>query len=312
MTIVAVGLAVAAAICLNIGMYFNKKAVADLPKVELRLKASVLKAFLENKLILKSIGLALIGGAFYGVAMATAPVSIVQPVVGSGVALLAYLAIKNLGETPRRIDYLAIGLNILGVALIGLSLIQGVPETADYDTGVLWIFAGVIVLLAIVIPFLMGRGSSNTQAAGLGISVGLLYGIAAVFSRIMLLNWKDNWNEWHLLVLFSSIYLLAWLATFVPAVITVQAALQKGMAIVVVPILAGLTQLVPILVGMVALNEPLPENVALKTLRILAFVSILAGTIILSRRAEEAIPAPPLEKAGPDPGAEPAIEETPA
>lgn len=312
MTIVAVGLAVAAAICFNIGMYFNKKAVADLPKVELRLKASVLRAFLENKLILKSIGLALIGGAFYGVAMATAPVSIVQPVVGSGVALLAYLAIKNLGETPRRIDYLAIGLNILGVALIGLSLIQGVPEAADYDTGVLWIFAGVIVLLAIVIPFLMDRGSSNTQAAGLGISVGLLYGIAAVFSRIMLLNWKDNWNEWHLLVVFSSIYLLAWLATFVPAVITVQAALQKGMAIVVVPILAGLTQLVPILVGMVALNEPLPENVALKTLRILAFASILAGTIILSRRAEEAAPAPPLEKAGPDPGAEPAAEVTPA
>lgn len=308
----AVGLAVLAAICLNIGMYFNKKAVADLPKIRLRLKASVVKAFLQNTLILKAIGLALVGGAFYAVAMGMAPVSIVQPVVGSGVALLAYLAIKNLGEKPRRIDYLAIGLNILGVALIGFSLIGMDMETKAYDSGLLWIFAGGIILLAVVIPFVIGRGSDNTQAAALGVTVGLLYGIAAVFSRIMLLNWKANWDDWHLLVIFSSIYLLAWLATFLPAVITVQAALQKGMAIVVVPILAGLTQLVPIVVGTVALKEPFPKDPVLFSLRILAFVAILTGTVILSRRAEETIPEPYGEDAAPGEGADTAPGENPA
>jgi len=55
----------------------------------------------------------------------------------------------------------------------------------------------------------------------------------------------------------------------------------------VVPIVSGLSQLIPILGGMIALNEPFPESGALTAIRVLAFALILCATVVLSKTAEE-------------------------
>lgn len=260
-----------------------------LPAVKLEISWTVFTAFATNKPWLIAIGISLVGGAFYSVAILLAPISVVQPIVASGVALLAYLAIKNLGEKPGKADLYAIGVTILGVILIGVSLAEGIPPEADHDPVVLWIFAGVVVLVAIIVPFLM-RGGGNRQAAGLGISVGLLFGIAAIFARLMLLDWSNQFSARGVSVLFVSIFLIGWALTMIPAFIMLQAALQRGMAVVVVPIVAGLSQLIPILGGMIALNEPFPESGVLTAVRILAFALILGATVVLARTAEESSP----------------------
>jgi drug/metabolite transporter (DMT)-like permease len=290
-TILALACALGAAICFNLAMYFNKKAVADLPSVGLRQeKKGVLKAFLGNRLIHRFIVFGLIGAALYVVAISMAPVSIVQPIVSSGVVLLAYLAIKNLGERPRRIDYLAIGLNVTGVILLGVSLAEGLPKDIEHDPALLWICVAVVISLAVLVQVAARGRTGNRQAAALGISIGLLYGIGSVFARLMVVDWSNRWSASGVLVIFSSVYLLGWLCTFIPAIVTLQAAFQRGMAVVVAPIFAGLAQLVPIAVGMIALKEPLPDSAALTALRFVGFAFILAGTIILSHRAEEASP----------------------
>jgi len=287
-TVLAVACAVAASICLNYAVYLQKKAVEKLPAVRLKISWTVLKAFATNIPWLTTIGVSLVGGAFYSIAILLAPISVVQPIVASGVALLAYLAIKNLGEKPGKADIYAIGVTILGVILIGVSLAEGIPTEADHDPLVLWIFAGAVVLLAVVIPFLMCGGGGNRQAAGLGISVGLLFGIAAIFARLMLLDWSNQFSASGVTVVFTSVFVLAWALTMIPAFIMLQAALQRGMAVVVVPIVAGLSQLIPILGGMIALNEPFPESGVLTAVRILAFALILCATVVLARTAEEA------------------------
>jgi len=300
MTVVAIILSVGAALALNYSMYMQKKAVGTLPQVQAKLTWDIVKAFFTNRYWLQSISVLAIGGGLYVVAIGMAPVSIVQPIVASGVALLAYLAIKNLGEKPRRIDLYAIGLTILGVILIGVSMAEGIPEKVKHDAVPLWILTGVMVFLAVAIPLLLRGGSSNREAAGLGISVGLLYGIGAVFARLLIVDWGNQWASKGVLVVVSSIFGLVWLAVMVPGFIEQQAALQRGMAIIVVPILAGLSQLVPIFVGTVALNEAFPKSGALVAVRILAFLLILVGTIILSKRAEEAGPSTESEDAGQD------------
>ncbi len=289
-TVIAVCFSVIASLLFNYAVFLNKKAVATLPEVGFHSSFSTVKAFLSNKLILAMIVLSLVGSGFYVVAIALAPISVVQPIVGSGVVLLAYLAIKNLGESPRKVDYFAIGMNVLGVVLLGASLAEGIPEKVKHSPETLWILAAVIVGLAILIPAFARGSSAGRLGASLGVTVGLLYGIGAVFSRLMLVDWTNRWSSQGLTVLFSSIFLLAWAASFFPAVVVLQAALQKGLAVVVVPVLAGISQLVPIFVGMVALNEPFPKNIALSVIRVLGFCLILTGSVTLSRRAEEAAP----------------------
>ena len=120
--------------------------------------------------------------------------------------------------------------------------------------------------------------------------MGLLYGLGAIFARLMFVDWANQWPDKGILVLFSSVFVLAWAATTLPAIAIMQAALQKGMAVIVVPILAGLSKMVPILGGLIALKEGLPHNNILAALRILAFAMILVAAIILSKRAEEELP----------------------
>lgn len=306
-TFLAIACTISASLAFNYAMYMQKKAVDTLPEVKFQVSWTVMKAFLTNKRWVASMGVVVVGSVAYAYALTIAPISIVQPIMASGVALLAYLAIKNLGEKPRRVDLVAIGLSILGVVCIGISLAEGLPEDVRHNATALWIFTGAVVLLSVVIPLLMRGASSSQFAAGLGISVGLLYGISAVFAKLLLVDWSNQWSAKGIAVLFSSVFLIAWAATLVPAFIVLQAALQKGMAVVVVPILAGLSQLVPIAVGMVALHEKFPSNPALTVVRILGFGLILTGTVILSRRAEETGPA---EAAAVEPA--PAMDEVTA
>ena len=292
-TVIAIACAVLASLAFNYAMYQQKKAVGTLPEVKLQLSWTVLKAFVTNGPWLASMLTVLAGSALYAYALTAAPISIVQPIMASGVALLAYLAVKNLGEQPRRIDLVAIGLSILGVILIGVSLAEGLPEDVKHSPGSLWIFTAVLVVVAVIVPLVAARGSDARVAAALGISVGLLYGISAVFAKLMLVDWADRWPHQGLMVLFASIFLIAWAVTLVPAFIVLQAALQKGMAIVVVPLMACLSQLIPIAVGMVALHEKFPKSIALSIVRIIAFGLILVATVILSRRAESATATEP-------------------
>ena len=296
-TVLAVACALGASVLLNYAVYLQKKALGALPAVRLEVSWATFKAFITNRLWMTAMVVSVIGGGLYSVAITLAPVSIVQPIVGSGVALLAYLAITNLGEKPRRIDYFAISLSVTGVVLIGVSLAEGVPKQPAHDPGELWIFAGGMLLAAVVIPLFMRQESR--LAAGLGISVGIMFGLVAIFARLLLLDWSNQWSEKGVMVVFSSVFLIAWAVLFIAAFIAFQAALQRGMAVVVVPLVAGLSQLVPIAGGTIALNEAFPKSDPLFAARILAFALILVGTVILSRRAEETGPA---EEGEPDTG----------
>ena len=295
-TVVAVACAVVASLAFYYALYMQKKAVDTLPEVKLQLSWPVLKAFLTNRRWVASIVVIVLGSVAYAYALANAPISIVQPLMASGVALLAYLAVKNLGEKPRRADLIAIGMVILGVILISVSLVEPVKtKHTVYSATALWIFTAVLVTLAIVVPLAVRHGSQARLAAAMGFSVGLMYGISAVFAKLMLEDWGQRWAHQGLGALFSSVFLLAWALTLFPSFIVLQSALQKGMAIVVVPIMAGLSQLVPIAVGMIALNERFPHNVELTVLRIVAFCLILVATVILSRRAESVTAPLPAE-----------------
>src|SRR5512137_2182363 len=100
----AIACAIVGALALNYAIYLQKIAVGDLPEVQFKNPWGTTKAFISNKPWMWAQTVNITGFALYSVALALAPVSIVEPIIASGVVLLAYLAIKHLGEAPRRID----------------------------------------------------------------------------------------------------------------------------------------------------------------------------------------------------------------
>jgi glucose uptake protein GlcU len=63
--------------------------------------------------------------------------------------------------------------------------------------------------------------------------------------------------------------------------------MQRGKAIVVVPITTGMSNLIPIIIGIVAMHEPLPSTAGMFLLRLGSFVFIIGGAVILSLRKDE-------------------------
>jgi uncharacterized membrane protein len=279
--VLAICIALGASFCINYSTYMQKKAVDALPRVKLRPSWVVIRAFITNRPWLSAMAVDALGTALFLVALIFAPVSIVEPIITAGIALLAYLAIKNLGEKPGRIDFVAIGMTVLGMIFLAVSLAEGLPTEKTYNPFELWAAAAAIVALAVAVPLVLYFLNSGSLASGLAVSGGLFIGIAGVFSRLLMGDFGGEWYLW----------LPACILAYPLGFILFQTSLQRGKAVVEAPIYNGLVMCVPIVVGTIALNERLPSSPFLFALRVAAFAFIIIGAVILSRRTEAEGPA---------------------
>jgi drug/metabolite transporter (DMT)-like permease len=270
---IAVIIAFAASFCENYSTYMQKKAMNALPRLSLRLSWTVLWTFFTNRPWLAAMVMEGVGVGFYMVALIFLPVSIVEPIITAGIALVAFLAIRKLGETPGRIDFLAIGTIVIGVTFLAVSLAEGLPKHNTYKPLELWASAALVLFLAVAVPLGLYLFRRENIAAGLGFSGGLVFGLSAVFSRLLMGDFGNLWYVW----------LLACVLTYPVGFGIFQAGLQRGRAVVVAPIYNGMMLCVPIVVGTVALNEHLPASATLTALRLAAFILIAGGAIVLSR-----------------------------
>lgn len=283
----AVVIAFAGSFFTNYSTYLQKKAVDALPRMEIKGALKTARRFVTDVPWISAMVMDGFGTALYLVALIYLPVSIVEPILTAGIALLAYLAITRLGEVPRKADYAAIGLTVAGVVLLAVSLAEGVEQSKSYHAVELFLITGAILAAAIAVPALMRLTGKGNIAAGLGFSGGLFIGTAGVYSRLLMGNFGGNWYVW----------IWACLLTYPTGFLVFQAGLQRGNATVVAPVYNALVMCVPVVVGIIALEEALPDNDLLAALRIVAFVCIVVGTVILSRGAA----GEALEKDGAEP-----------
>ncbi len=270
---VAVIIAFAASFCENYSTYMQKKAMNSLPSLSLRLSWTVLWTFFTNRPWLSAMVMECVGVSLYLVALIFLPVSIVEPIITAGIALVAFLAIRKLGETPSRVDFLAIGTIAIGVLFLAVSLAEGLPKHNTYQPLELWASAALVLFLAAAVPLGLYLFRRENIAAGLGFAGGLVFGLSAVFSRLLMGDFGNLWYVW----------LLACVFTYPVGFGLFQAGLQRGRAVVVAPIYNAMMLCVPIVVGTVALNERLPASAVLTVLRLAAFILIAGGAIVLSR-----------------------------
>jgi len=280
---VALLFAFGASFCENYSTYMQKKALGKLPTLSFKLSWTVIRAWITNRPWMSAVVMEIVGITLYMIALIRLPVSIVEPIITAGIALVAYLAIKKLGETPGWIDFVAIGTIIVGVICLCVSLAQDVHVHNKYLPSLLWPSVIAVACIAVAIPLGLYFFRRKNLAAGLGCAGGLTFGLSAVFSRLLM---GDAGNLWY-------VWLLACVVTYPLGFFLFQSGLQRGRAVVVAPIYNAMMLGVPILIGTLAMDEHVPANDFLAVLRIVSFVLIVFGSIVLARTAE-AEPVPEL------------------
>lgn len=104
----------------NIGKVLQKKGTVILPPLSFKLK--VIRAYASNKAWILGFLMDIFGALLMLKALSLAPVSVIQPVSGCGLAVLSIFSHFYLKEAMNAIDWLGIGLAGFGTIGNGLVL----------------------------------------------------------------------------------------------------------------------------------------------------------------------------------------------
>jgi len=260
-------LALLSTAALSGGFYVQHAVAGDLPSLSPRRPLRSLAALFGNWRWLAGFGTGLAGWALYIVALALAPLSLVQAVSAGGVGLLALLV--RVGGSPlSRRETAAVLAAVTGLLLVGLSLPAGTHSVAHSAAGPL-VWAGVSVALAAAA---VAAARTLRPGAGLAVAGGLLYSAGDVAT-------KGAVAGLHPVVIF---------ALLVPAChglafCCVQMSFQRGAALTTAGVTTLLTNLLPIAAGLAVFGERMPGGSA-GVLRWLGFAGAVIGATLLTGR----------------------------
>lgn len=279
-------LAIIATVMINYSNFLQKKELETLPRIGSESALKTISAFLSCRPWLKAQGMQILGTWTHTIAVGLAPLSVVQPINASGICLLVLLAVTKLKEKAALVDWIGIGSIVAGVLMLGVSLIKTPGKVQAYRPVVLWFF--IVLMMGVSVASLVAAFVRKGERASsfLGIGVGMMVGLTAVLIKITWTDLGNRWGEYKVAgFLYSSYFWMALVLTLVSMVLF-QTALQRGMAIVVVPLVTGFSNLIPTVVGFLAFREPFPSGALMATLRLSSILLIIGGAILLSLRKE--------------------------
>jgi len=265
---VALVLALASTTLTNIAYLLEHDAAAALPTLSLRRPLHSVQALLTDRSWLLGFALEGAGFALYVVALALAPLSLVQSVAAGGIGILAFVSARMSHRQLGRTELAGVWISMLGLLALAVSLLGGSGEGTGGTTAEILLWLGATAAAAGV-ALLLGRRFGWSGVA-YGIAGGLLFSIGDISVKVATQGGVRTAFAVGVVIGYS-------LGTFF-----LQLGYQKSRALTVAGIATLLTNALPIAAGSVVLGEPVPSG-ALGALRILAFVAVTAGAILLAR-----------------------------
>ncbi len=275
-----ISVAAAAAFCMNYGIFMAKREVDRLPRLGVHSFFHTFKIFITSRRWLQAQGLQFMAGGLHVLAIALAPLSVVEPIGAAGVIFLVVLTVIYLREKADWIDWVGVSVIVLGLVLLGLSMVKA-TQPFSYRPVVAWFF--IVFLLAVVaFSFFVAfrRRGSCSVVAGLGL--GVLIGLNAVLIKLTIHDVSTLYHQYRLAAFVHSSFFFLAVAGSITAQVFFQMVLQRGKAMLTVPLLTGFSNMIPIMVGVLALKEPFPADPKLMAMRLLSFLFIIGGAVLLS------------------------------
>ena len=290
-------LALLAATAYNVGLIQEKRALARMPALDVRRVPHVIASLLAEPAWLAGFALMLLGLACQTIVLTFEPVSVVQPVLASGIVLVLVLSRLVLRERLGAVEFWCVAAMAVAVILLAASAGRA-GGAAGHHVNPGWL--AVVAIPSVVIGLLVGasplRRRTRTLSAGVcfGIGTGLLYGVAALAIKGLSGILVGHHGDVRLVTgILSSPYLYVLGGCSAAAMLLFQVALQSCRASIVVPVSNVTGSVYFMIAGTWLFHEHLPASPAKLGLRLAAI--LVAGFVLvtLSRQAvEEPDPGP--------------------
>ena len=279
----AAGDGVAAAVAA--GCLYNLAVVVQKSQAEVVAESGVaiLGPLMARPVWLLGVALQVLGLVFHGFALTEAPVTVVQPIIASGIAFLVIFAALILRERPSLRELLGMLLAVSGVSLLALQ-IQGPVSLAPLDAED---FAYAIASAAALAGALwwFGRSwrvaSTGVGAVLVGGAAGVGQGMSDAMNRLAG-GWfaPHGWTPptWIMCVALVFLFLFGF-----QGFIAAQNAFQRYRANTVVPCMITAQLFVPIAMAIILFGQPGPRNGEDSGMWTLALLLMFAGIVWLAR-----------------------------
>jgi hypothetical protein len=193
----------------------------------------------------------------------------VQSIGAGGIGVLAYVSSQISGRRLGPRQSAGVAISVLGLLLLGVSLVRN--SGGGGQGSIAWIMAwlGGTAALALLVLWL-GRARGRLAVA-FGIAGGLLFSIGDFSTKLA----TQGGAHFAFVVTLIIGYTLG--TSFL------QLGYQRGGALTVAGLATLFTNAMPIAAGTIVLHEPVPSG-ALGAARVLAYVAVTAGAILLAGR----------------------------
>ncbi len=318
----AVAVALLATTAYHLGLILEKRALASLPAIDARHAVRLLRTLLTAPAWLAGFALMLCGFGLQVVALSRAPVSVVQPVLGSGVVILLVLSRLVLRETLGRLELACVLAMAGAIVLIALSAVGAAGHVGHQVSGpALAVVAALAVMVAIMLgasamrPGQAGRHRMPAVGVSYAVSSGLLYGVATLGLKALagMLARPGAGGPHLILTLAGSPYPYLTFGCSAVGMLIFQTGLQRCRVSIVGPVSNITGSVFFIVAGSWLFGERLPADPVTLALRLAGIV--IAGTVVvlLSRRpSRDEDGVVPAAAAAPAVAAQPAVAAEPA
>jgi hypothetical protein len=251
----------------NVAYLREHDAAAALPALSLRRPLQSLRLLLTDRSWMLGFAMESGGFASYAAALALAPLAVVQSIGAGGIGVLAYVSSRVSGRGLERRQSAGVAISVLGLLFLGVSLAQDSGGGGRGSIAGISAWIGVTAVLALLV-LLLGRGGGQ-RAVALGVAGGLLFSIGDLSTKLA----TQGGTHFAFVVTLIIGYTLG--TSFL------QLGYQRGGALTVAGLATLCTNALPIAAGTIVLHEPVPSG-ALGAIRVLAFIAVTAGAILLA------------------------------
>ncbi len=267
-------LALTSAVAVNWAYSREHDAAAAMPRFSPRRPRQFLSLLVADRSWLIGFAGETAGWLVYVAALRLAPISLVQAVCASGIAVLAFTSAHGHPSRLSGREQIAVAVAVAGLVLLALSLVgTRQPDHAPDLTAVtIWLgcSTGAALMLA-------GTHLRIARGAALGLAAGLLFAGGDISAKLV-------------------VYGGAWLAAVITLIVcyalgtsVLQAAFQHSDALTSAGLATLATNAVPIAAGFVVFGEQLPHG-GKGTLQIAAFASLVVSAAFLARTGAPTAP----------------------
>jgi drug/metabolite transporter (DMT)-like permease len=270
-------LAFACAVATQLGFLYKHRGACSAAKVDIRRPLKTVKSLFSSRWF--AIGMLVALGAWFlhVVAMALAPISVVQAVLSTGVVILAVLAERLFGFEVGRRQWIGVAMTAAGLLLLVVTLPAHSGTHSSFSlAGMISFEAGMLAIGALLITGPRIGAPDHHHGVMLGAAAGVLFGVSDVAIKALTGLGGDG-----VLGILLSPWLLVTVAASVVAFYASARGLQDGEAVPVIASTSTAANVSTILGGIIVFGDPMPGHTLGIVMQVSAFVLVIVAALIV-------------------------------